>query len=537
MAEDRPEPPAPPGSVPRRRWRTLWALGLALVAGLGIIWAVVATGGDGAPAGPGQEAPPAAEGGGVPPGAVDVRDFGATGDGVTDDAPAIRQALESADAVHLSAGTYLLGSYATPRTTVIDADFVFRLRDGQTVTADPGAVLRMADGVIADSSAEWGGNVFLAEGTRDVTLSGFTLDLNGPGNLVPAGRTITAYGLYTFGADQVTVQDVTMVDTPGQNYVVAQGGGSGFEVRDSTFRNGGTSIPGNEDQIDFSALYFTGTDVVVDGITVEHDQQPFTYSGGVELHGPRQSLTNSRISDSWPAVYIGPDVYSDLALQDGITVEANQFLDVGRGVVFNAGGTGAIDDVSITGNLFRLADFAGFEGEPTRGIDQDMPPDGRWTYHHIITGLTIGENRFQADGSRSDAIVRLSQVHSATIEGNRFDDIAGTVIALNSSPWDTKNVLIADNDIGWRSAEGAPAIALSLDGSSTSPPKDAFDARDIVVSGNRLDLHWPQSRACAVHANWSDGATVSGISLRGNDFDDAERVTCGPRGGELSVQP
>ena len=531
MPDDAGRPGA--GRHRARRGRPL-AVALAVVLGLAVVWAVADRGGGGrAP----TEDPPSAGEGAIPAGAVDVRDFGATGDGVTDDAPAIRRALESAERVHVPAGTYVLGSYVTPRTTVIDADFVFRLRDGQTISADPGAVLRMADGVITASPADWGGNLFLAEGVRDITITGLTLDLNGGNNLVPAGRTITGYGLYTFGAEQVTVQDVTMVDTPGQNYVVAQGGGTGFRVLESTFRNGGTSLPGNEAQIDFSALYFTGTDVVVDGITVEHDRQPFTYSGGVELHGSRQSLTNSRISDSWPAVYIGPDLYTEQELQESVVVEGNEFLDCGRGVVFNAGGTGAIDAVSIADNVFRLADFARFASEPTRAIDQDMPPDGNWVYHHIITNLTIGRNRFDGNGSSSDAVVRLSQVHSATIAGNRFDDVAGTVVALNSSPWDTKNVLIENNHIGWRSAEGEPAFALSLDGSSTFPVKEAFGARNIVVSDNRIDLYRPQPGACAVHADWLDGADVSSISLRGNDFADTDRITCGPRGGELSVNP
>ncbi len=48
---------------------------------------------------------------------VDVRSFGAVGDGVTDDAPAIRRALAAADSVHIPAGTYLLGSYDTPART------------------------------------------------------------------------------------------------------------------------------------------------------------------------------------------------------------------------------------------------------------------------------------------------------------------------------------------------------------------------------------------------------------------------------------
>jgi hypothetical protein len=529
--------------------RTALAVVTAVLAGTGLFLLPGGPGEDGgpppyaavpssvAPAVPSPPAPRAgAPGTGTPatPGAVDVRSFGATGDGVTDDAPALRRALAEASDVHVPAGTYLLGSYATPRDDVVGADFVFQLRNGQTVTADPGAVLVMADGVIAASSAEWGGNVFLGDSVTDVRLSGLTIDLNGAGNLVPAGRTITGYGLYLYGAQDVTLDGVTMRDTPGQNYVVDQGGGSRIAVRDSTFLNGGTSVPGNSHQDDFSALYFTSSDVSVERIVVDHDQQPAGFSGGVELHGPREAVTGSVLSDSWPAVYIGPDAASDLQLQDQVTVSGNRFLDCGRGVVFNALGTGDIEGVDIAGNEFRMASFAAFDGEPTRAVDQDMPPDGNWTYHHLITGLTVRGNTVTGDGGWSDAVVRLSQVHGATITGNRFDGVVGSALVLYSSPWATTDVVFSGNDVTWRPSRGAPLVALSFDGSSTQPQRPAFDARAVTVADNRVRVTGDGKGSCGVYAEWPEAAEVQDVEVRGNDLPGVGQRTCGPQAGELA---
>jgi len=513
-------------------------VGVAVLLGLGLLWAFVGLGGrpdqdNTSEGGNGTASSP----GTVPAGAVDVRTFGATGDGVTDDAPAIRKALESATAVHVPAGTYLLGSYFSPRFTEIDADFVFRLRAGQKITAAPGAVFKMADGVIPGSSAAWGGNVFLADRTSDITISGLTLDLNGAHNLVPAGRTITGYGLYLYGAQRVTVEGVTMRDTPGQNYVVTQGGGSDIRIADSTFRNGGTSIPENREQTDFSALYFTAKGVRVERVTIDHDAPPFTFSGGVELHGSDESVTDSQIHRSWPAVYIGPDVYSRLEVQKNVEVARNRFVGCGRGVVFNALGTGDIDGVRIADNDFGMASSPAFGQEPVRAIDQDMPPDGNWTYHHIVTNMTIGWNTIHGGDAASDAMIRLSQVHSAVIVGNRIDGVAGTVLELASSPWDTRNVLIENNDIRWRAARDLPTIALSFDGSSTTPDVPAFGAQDITVSDNKIRLAPASEGSCAVYANWADGAQVSGVSVRGNSLHGVANATCGPQAGQISVGP
>jgi Pectate lyase superfamily protein len=468
---------------------------------------------------------------------VDVRKYGARGDGVTDDAPAIRRALAAESSVYVPAGTYLLKTYMTPRPTFAPADFMFGLRDGQAITAAPGALFKVADGSLLQSSADWGGNVFLVDAKRDITISGLTLDMNGINNLVPAGRVVTGYGLYMSNAHHVVLRHLMMRNTPGRNYVVAQNGGDDIKVVDSEFRNGGTSIPGNTHQDDFSALYLTADDVTIDRVAITHDRQPFHFSGGIELHGSRESVTNSDIRRSWPAVYIGPDGDSHLASMRDTTVTHNNFIECGRGVVFSSEGTGTIDKVDISNNVFRMATFAAIGSEPARAIDQDMPSDGNWTYRHIINDLTIESNRIYGERTWSDAAIELSQVHSARITDNVMQDLTGAALALHSSPWGTMNVSFAYNDVRRLGGSDAPAIVLALDGSSSSPPRTGFTARDISITSNYIRLADHQANSCAVYAAWSAGQGVTGITARGNYLANFSAATCGPQGGLVKDGP
>ncbi|MGY1830773.1 glycosyl hydrolase family 28-related protein [Geodermatophilus sp. SYSU D01180] len=454
------------------------------------------------------------------PAGVSVAGYGARGDGRADDAPAIRAALAANQHVYIPAGTYLLASFESPRQTRLHADFVFSLRSGQTVTADPGAVLRFADGVIVDSPTLWGGNLFMVDGQSDVTISGGTWDFNGARNLVRPGQTITGYGVYTYGARNVTVQDVTMQDTPGQNYVVMQGRGEGFRVLRSTFRNGGTSLPANRNQVDFSAMYFTGADVTVDQVHVTHDQQPWSYAGGVELHGTRNAVTNSTIEKSWPGVYVGPDVASRLEVMEDTVVTGNRFLEVGRALVFNAEGTGAIDGVEFSGNTVHTTSFPALGAG--RGVDQDAPPDGNWTYHHLITGLDVRDNDFFDDDGRTDSGIRLSQIHSGTITQNRFHQFSGAVLRLGGSPWGTRGVTFADNTATWLGSSGVPAITLSF---------TPHDADGITIARNRVTRTTGSGSACGVYL---EGAAVTSTAVTGNTFASIGLPTCGPDAARLA---
>ncbi len=68
------------------------------------------------------------------------------------------------------------------------------------------------------------------------------------------------------------------------------------------------------------------------------------------MHGTGQSVTNSTIERSWPAVYVAPIYVADMR---DTTIKGNSFNDCLRGVVFNAGGQYPITNVTVEDNIFR----------------------------------------------------------------------------------------------------------------------------------------------------------------------------------------
>ncbi len=112
---------------------------------------------------------------------INVRDYGARGDGTGDDAPAIQRALDSgAPVVVVPYGSYRLAS-------------TLRIRSGTRLHAHPCAHLIQADGAGRDSSCFLLANADAANGDRDIAVEGGIWDGNNAANV----RGPDAPGSYT----------------------------------------------------------------------------------------------------------------------------------------------------------------------------------------------------------------------------------------------------------------------------------------------------------------------------------------------------
>lgn len=97
---------------------------------------------------------------------VDVRQQGAVGDGVTDDAAALQQALDGGNrTVVIPTGTYLVST-----TLLVDSD--------TTIEAAPEAVIRLADGAGRNSRSFVLSNRDFEAGNQDITVKGGIWDGN-----------------------------------------------------------------------------------------------------------------------------------------------------------------------------------------------------------------------------------------------------------------------------------------------------------------------------------------------------------------------
>ncbi len=140
---------------------------------------------------------PATPSAAVPPAKmVSVADFGATGNGQQDDAPAIQKALDSGAAlVLIPPGTYRIG-----RT--------LRIGSGTTLKADPRAVLRLADGAGNHVSVFLLTNRNPGNGNAQITVEGGVWDGNNQHN--PRGKDGDFFGYTGTAINFVNVKHLTV---------------------------------------------------------------------------------------------------------------------------------------------------------------------------------------------------------------------------------------------------------------------------------------------------------------------------------------
>ncbi len=128
-----------------------------------------------------------------------ARDFGALGDGLADDAPALQRALEACGGrLYLPAGIYKIG-----KTLRVPAGTFLRADERATVKAADGAFTRRGEYLLANA------------GDADICIQGGVWDGNNPGNprgdmFDPAGTTGTLLNFR--GVKGLTLRNMTLRD-------------------------------------------------------------------------------------------------------------------------------------------------------------------------------------------------------------------------------------------------------------------------------------------------------------------------------------
>ena len=251
----------------------------------------------------------------------DITQYGATGDGVTDDAPAIQRAIDACaenggGQVVLPAGrTYLSG-------TILLRSFVdLHIESGATLSASPHdaayTLRRQTSGLagLPGQDTDLSTMLITAKGETGVSITGQgTIDGGGRhfiitdnGHSYEMNKT-RPYTIYLIDCDRVVIRDVVIRD--GAYWTVRVSGCRGVAIHDITIRND-TLLP-NSDGIDIDAcqrVNIHGCDIVTgdDGICLKTCRETTQYGNCEDV-----TVTNCIIVSTSSALCIGSETASPI---------------------------------------------------------------------------------------------------------------------------------------------------------------------------------------------------------------------------------
>lgn len=454
-----------------------------------------------------------------------VTAYGATGDGVTDDAPAIQAALDAAaDAgggwIVVPPGTYLLSTLP------------LRIYGNTMLTLLPGAEFRRNAAATLLINGDAAQNLGGYTGHSGITIEGGLWNMRG----TTVGLTASAMCISIGHASDITIRDLEIRDVPGYHAIEINSTKRGI-IQNCAFR--GYVDPGGRDfseavQIDLakSSSVFGGfgpydhtpcEDLLITGCYVGASGTAGTtaWPRGIGSHSATINRWHKRIRIA-ECTFEGTIQYALSAYNwEDLTVTGCTFSGCGSGVRLRAVDTGDTEDTkdetgaqTSASQLMRNIAITGCTFRAGGGYDEPIVALGESTGQ--ILNLAISGNAIDTSASAQNG-VRCQQVHRYTVAGNVIGNIDGTGISLE----DCVMGVVTGNQIYSPESHGITAVTCthtSLVGNSIREPGGngilVQDGSDIHLRDNYIKS--PGRATNATYYGIRVSTAASSVSLSGN---------------------
>lgn len=354
---------------------------------------------------------------------VSVMDFGATGNGVTDDSPAIQAAINAANNVFFPPGTYVCNSQIVLRANLTIVGSGMGISRVKKVTTTYGGVFCANSG----STTEQLSNINIS----DITLFD---------DVVTLGFAEQQHLLTFHGVNNVNVTRVELYGFRGDGIYIGQWN-EAIRIRLNT-------------NITISGCIF-------DGVNKDNRNGLSVITGSyIKIIG--NSFKNTTRSNQPGAIDLEPDTFSSTSLITNVVISNNTFYDIGGNVgaisIYIPSTVAAFNTISITGNVYDtcVTDMVCIINNRTSGE---------------FTNISVTGN----SGTNVGRLFRLLGNHrGVTISSNTAEGAGVSLIGFNAT--DTINDIIVSNN-SMRNPSTNTQGAIGIAGQTT----------DILITNNAFD--------------------------------------------------
>ncbi len=386
---------------------------------------------------------------------INVKDYGAKGDGKTDDTQAIQSAINAANplintTIYFPAGIYNIAHYTTTSNYLENYSLLLRsniniVGDGQTT------VIRVANHIFDKIDTSANAHLFYGKKVNKITFSKLLIDMNGANNLVPEKVIKNHAAIFTSYGSNYYIHDIVIKNCSGTNMLNIMSKGSNLKIENCKFLNGGNYVgisKPNKFQYDFSFIYSEWDSTVVRNNVIEQqdiDEGLGNYTGGVELHGSFSSASFNTITGCWPAIYITSSMGN---VMKDVAVTNNNFINCVTGISFWL--IQPMENITIDSNVIKLTHSRSPKLNLCAGI---YIPNGNAKEYNkrlanaaSIRNLEIEDNVISADTMQNLSVgLVVHSLQKSNIQNNTISEMNYGGIYLSGSKWGTNSLLITGN--------------------------------------------------------------------------------------------